>query len=80
MLNRNYFFALAFGLLATTSVYADNPGEEDVTPVVEVAEVQQEEVVQETASSSSATSLILPSSVSVRYPYKLGYLSLLPDR
>lgn len=54
MLNRNYFFALAFGLLATTSVYADNPGEEDVTPVVEVAEVQQEEVVQETASSSSA--------------------------
>ena len=45
MLNKNIFYALAFGLLMTTNVNADNPGEEEVAPVAEVVEAQQEETV-----------------------------------
>ena len=54
MLNKNIFYALAFGLLMTTNVNADNPGEEEVAPVAEVVEAQQEETVQEATSSASA--------------------------
>ena len=52
MLNKNIFYALAFGLLMTTNVNADNPGEEEVAPVAEVVEAQQEETVQEAAASA----------------------------
>ena len=30
MLNKNIFYALAFSLLMTTNVNADNPGEEEL--------------------------------------------------
>jgi outer membrane receptor protein involved in Fe transport len=59
MLNRNLFFALVFGFFATTSVYADNPGTEEVaaTPVVESSDVQEEVAmeaeVSETPSSAA---------------------------
>ena len=56
MLNKNIFYALAFGLLMTTNVNADNPGEEEVAPVAEVAEVQQEETVQEATASTPVSS------------------------
>ena len=55
MLNkRNLFFALAFGLVFSTSsyLYADNPGE-DVAP--EVAETQEEVVTEEVAETSAAS-------------------------
>ena len=54
MLNKNIFYALAFGLLMTANVNADNPGEEEVAPVAEVVEAQQEETVQEATSTASA--------------------------
>ena len=54
MLNKNIFYALAFGLLMTANVNADNPGEEEVAPVAEVVEAQQEETVQEATSNASA--------------------------
>ena len=56
MLNKNIFYALAFGLLMTTNVNADNPGEEEVAPVAEVVEAQQEETVQEAAASAPVSS------------------------
>jgi len=58
MLNRNLFFALIFGFFATTSVYADNPGTEEVaaTPVAETSDVQEEVAMEAevTETSSSA--------------------------
>ena len=56
MLNKNIFYALAFGLLMTANVNADNPGEEEVAPVAEVVEAQQEETVQEAAASAPVSS------------------------
>ena len=56
MLNKNIFYALAFGLLMTTNVNADNPGEEEVAPVAEVVEAQQEETVQEATASAPVSS------------------------
>ena len=57
MLNRNIFFTLVFGFFASTSVYADNPGTEEVasTPVAETSDVQ-EEVAMEASVSETPSS------------------------
>jgi iron complex outermembrane receptor protein len=58
MLNkRNLFFALAFGLVFSTSsyLYADNPGEDVAPEVAEVAETQEEVVTEEVAETSAAS-------------------------
>ncbi|MDA8541931.1 TonB-dependent receptor [Gammaproteobacteria bacterium] len=57
MLNRNIFFTLVFGFFASTGVYADNPGTEEVaaTPVAETSDVQ-EEVAMEASVSETPSS------------------------
>jgi outer membrane cobalamin receptor len=57
MLNRNLFFALIFGFFATTSVYADNPGTEEVaaTPVAETSDVQEEVAMEASVAETSSS-------------------------
>jgi len=55
MLNRNIFFTLVFGFFASTSVYADNPGTEEVasTPVAETSDVQEEVAMEASVAETS---------------------------
>ena len=57
MLNRNLFFALVFGFFASTSVYADNPGTEEVaaTPVAETSDVQEEVAMEASVAETSSS-------------------------
>jgi outer membrane cobalamin receptor len=57
MLNRNLFFALIFSFFATTSVYADNPGTEEVaaTPVAETSDVQEEVAMEASVAETSSS-------------------------
>ena len=58
MLNRNIFFTLVFGFFASTSVYADNPGTEEVaaTPVAETSDVQEEVAMEASVAETSNSS------------------------
>ena len=57
MLNRNIFFTLVFGFFASTGVYADNPGTEEVaaTPVAETSDVQEEVAMEASVSETSSS-------------------------